>query len=212
MIILNSSRAGPLARAAPSHNNGAVPLPLPRVVAVNGSLRAGSTNGALVRAAAELAASELDVVLFEGLGALPHFNPDLDAEGAIAPPAVAAWRAALAEARALILCTPEYAHGMPGVLKNALDWLVASGELDGKPVLLVTASPGGGAHTHAQLTEVLRTMSARVLEEASLRLQFVRSQLAGDGSVADAAVRAQLRRGLEGLVATLAAAPATVSS
>jgi chromate reductase, NAD(P)H dehydrogenase (quinone) len=172
-------------------------------VAVSGSLRAGSTNGALLRAAAELAAPELDVVLFDGIGALPHFNPDLDGEGAVAAAPVAAWRAALAAARALVLCTPEYAHGMPGVLKNALDWLVGSGELDGKPVLLVTASPGGGAHTHAQLGEVLRTMSARVLDEASLRLQFVRSHLAPDGSVADPAVRAQLRRALDGLVAAI---------
>jgi chromate reductase len=181
----------------------------PPVVAISGSLRAGSANAALLRAAAELARAELDIVLHEELGALPHFNPDLDAEGATPPPAVAAWRALLAPARAFIVCSPEYAHGMPGTLKNALDWLVSSGETDGKPVLLISASPSGGHHAHAQLTEVLTTMSARVLAGASLRLQLVRNQLAPDGSVADPAVRAQLRGALDGLVAALA--PAAVS-
>jgi NAD(P)H-dependent FMN reductase len=168
-------------------------------------LRAGSANAALLRAAAELSHHDLDIVVYEGIGTLPHFNPDLDAEGAIPPPAVAAWRATLAPARAVIICSPEYAHGMPGALKNALDWVVSSGELDGKPILLINASPSGGQHTQAQLVEVLGTMSARVLVEAALRLQLVRSHLAPDGRVADPTVRAQLRSSLDALVAALAA-------
>ena len=91
----------------------------PRLLLVSGSLRAVSSNGAVLDAIAALAPSRIRVTRFDGLADLPAFNPDLDGEGAAPPPAVARWRAAIAGTDAVVICSPEYAHGVPGALKNA---------------------------------------------------------------------------------------------
>src|SRR5579859_4480587 len=108
-------------------------------LAISGGLRAASTNTSLLRAAAVLAPEDVTIKLYDGLGDLPHFNPDLDTE--LPPLAVARFRLRLRNAAGVIISTPEYAHGVQGVLKNALDWLVASGELYEKPVAIFSASP-----------------------------------------------------------------------
>ncbi|MGA5559956.1 NADPH-dependent FMN reductase [Streptomyces platensis] len=136
-----------------------------RLLALSGSLRARSSNGAVLRSALTFwdgPAATADI------GALPHFNPDLDGEDATPPVPVAALRTAAAAADALLVVSPEYAHGVPGVLKNALDWLVSSGECVSKPVAVITASPfpTGGDHANAQLREVLRMMSGEVVTAA----------------------------------------------
>ncbi|UKY51586.1 NADPH-dependent FMN reductase [Streptomyces inhibens] len=136
-----------------------------RLLALSGSLRARSSNGAVLRSALDLwdgPATTADI------GALPHFNPDLDGEDATPPAPVAALRTAVADADALLIVSPEYAHGVPGVLKNALDWLVSSGECVEKPVGLITASPfpTGGDHANAQLCETLRMMTGAVVPAA----------------------------------------------
>lgn len=163
-----------------------------KFLAIAGSLRAGSSTTAIVRAAAELAPPGTEVEVFEGVAALPHFSPDLDVDP---PPAtVAALRAALGASRGLIVATPEYAHGMPGSLKNALDWLVSAAEPIGMPVLLISASPSGAAHAHAQFSEVLRTMSMRLVDGGAHVL--ARSRLAADGSVRDRELLDAIARGL----------------
>ena len=129
-----------------------------KLLAVSGSLRADSLNTALLRALAGAAPAGVEVKLFGGLRDLPPFNPD-DEEGENA--AVTAWRTALRGADAVVISSPEYAHGIPGAFKNALDWVVGSAEFDGKPALLLCAS-ARGQHAPAQLAEVLRTMGARV--------------------------------------------------
>jgi NAD(P)H-dependent FMN reductase len=174
-----------------------------RILAISGSLRARSTNAAILRAAAAAAPAGVELVIYEGLGALPHFNPDLDQEGAIPPPAVADVRARLAGADAVLLCSPEYAHGAPGVLKNLLDWLVSVVELIGKPVAVIGASPSGGEFARAQLAHTLATMCWNVIEAANLRLALGRAQLDAAGDVADPAALAQIAAS----VAALAAAP-----
>lgn len=168
-----------------------------RVLAIAGSLRATSSNAALLRAAARSAPADVEVVLYEGLGALPPFSPDLDAEPLPGP--VAGLRAQIAAADALMICSPEYAHGMPGTLKNALDWLVSALEALGKPVLLVSASPGGAAHAHAQLAEVLRTMNLKLVDGGAH--VFTRARLDDSGEVADPEMRAVVSRGLAALAA-----------
>ena len=167
-----------------------------KLLAISGSLRATSSTAAIVRAAVALAPPGVVVEIFDGLAALPHFSPDLDVEPL--PPPVAALRAALGASRGLILATPEYAHGMPGSLKNALDWLVSATEPIGMPVLLVSASPGGAAHVHAQFSEVLRTMSMRLIDGGAHVL--ARSHLAADGSVRSPALLDALARGMAELV------------
>jgi len=97
------------------------------VLALSGSLRGDSSNGALLRAALALAPSTLAITYdTQSIAALPHFNPDLDT--AEPPAAVRAFRERLGAAEGVIICSPEYAHGVPGALKNALDWIVSSGE------------------------------------------------------------------------------------
>ena len=136
-----------------------------QILAISGSLRAASTNTTLLKAAAALAPEDVMFNLYDGLGDLPHFNPDLDKD----PPhaAVAEFRFQLGKSAGVIFSSPEYAHGVPGVLKNTLDWLVASGELYAKPVALFSASPRAG-YAQASLVETLTVMSARVVPEASI--------------------------------------------
>jgi chromate reductase, NAD(P)H dehydrogenase (quinone) len=157
------------------------------VLALSGSLRAGSSNAAIVRAAADLVAIEVFAT-----ASLPHFSPDLDVDPL--PEPVVELRAAVARNDAMLIATPEYAHGMPGSLKNALDWLVSATEPIDKPVLLIAASPGGAAHAHAQLLEVLRTMSMRVVDGGAH--VFSRAKLDAGGNVTDPALLAALRAGL----------------
>jgi NAD(P)H-dependent FMN reductase len=138
-----------------------------QILAISGSLRAASTNTMLLKAAAALAPEEVTLRIYDGLGDLPHFNPDLDKEPAHA--AVAEFRFQLRKSTGLIISTPEYAHGVPGVLKNALDWLVASGELYEKPVALFSASPRA-TYAQAFLIETLNVMTGRVVPEACIAL------------------------------------------
>ncbi|HEY6841914.1 MAG TPA: NADPH-dependent FMN reductase, partial [Chthoniobacterales bacterium] len=105
-----------------------------RILAISGSLRSISSNTTVLRAAQLLARPGVEVILYEGLGALPHFNPDLD--GDEPPQLVLELRSAVGLASGLLISSPEYAHGVPGSLKNALDWLVASVEFPNKAVAL----------------------------------------------------------------------------
>ena len=173
-----------------------------RLLAISGSLRATSSNAALVRAAARLAPDGVTIEVYDGLATLPHFSPDLDVEPHPAP--VAALRAAVGRNDGLVIATPEYAHGMPGSLKNALDWLVSATEPIDKPVLLVSASPSGAAHTHAQLSEVLRTMSMRLVDGGAH--VFSRAKLDAAGEVVDPALLDAIRAGLVALTSSLRAA------
>src|SRR5687768_3855814 len=111
-----------------------------KIVAISGSLRSASSNGVLLRAAARIAPEDVSIVLYDGLGRLPHFNPDDDREGAEPPAEVGELRRLLIKADGVLISSPEYAHGVPGVLKNMLDWLVSTGELSGKRVALLNAS------------------------------------------------------------------------
>jgi NAD(P)H-dependent FMN reductase len=139
-----------------------------RIIAISGSLRSGSSNTVLLRAARGVAPRRLSVELYDGIDRLPFFNPDLD-DGDDVPPAVESFRAELRAAHGLLISSPEYAHGVPGVLKNALDWLVGStqGEIVDKPVALINASPRA-THAQASLVETLRTMSAHVVADVKL--------------------------------------------
>ena len=103
--------------------------------------------------------------------------PDLDEEGAVPPDSIAKLRGLLIDADAVLISSPEYAHGVPGVLKNMLDWLVSTGELVGKPVALLNASAVGGTYAQASLLETLRTMNWRVVLEASRLEPFVRRKI-----------------------------------
>lgn len=165
-----------------------------RVLTVSGSLRASSSNTTLLEAAALVAAAGVRLERYSGLGELPHFNPDDDGEDVSAH--VREWRRQLQAADAVIFSTPEYAHGVPGSLKNALDWVVGSGELVGKPVALFNAS-ARGVFAQGALTETLRVMSARVVEGVTVNLMGTKWEARQIAE--DAAMAGLLRGGLRAL-------------
>lgn len=144
------------------------------IVTLCGSLRARSSNRAILRAYAQLAPAGLSFRPYEGLGRLPHFNPDLDHSDV--PAEVLALRQAVALADVLVISTPEYAHALPGSFKNALDWLVSDPAMVGKPVVILHAIRGSSWALDS-LKEVLRTMSAEILEDASVTLPLIASNL-----------------------------------
>ena len=175
------------------------------IVGISGSLRAASSNAALLRAVARVLPRDVKLVLYDGMGALPHFNPDLDDGEQPPPPAVAALREFLLNADGVVISSPEYAHGVPGALKNLLDWLVSTGELVGTPVALLNASPSGGAYAQSSLAETLRTMSWSVSEEGSLLQPFVKGRIHGE--LTDDAALARLKKALDAFVRSIRGAP-----
>lgn len=144
-----------------------------QLLAISGSLRSGASNTVLLEAAALIAAPAVHVALYDGLAALPPFNPDLDGIDSEPPPVVANLRAQVGRADGVLISSPEYAHGIPGSLKNLLDWLVASTEFPNKPVALLNTSPMS-VHAPAQLKEILATMNARLVTEASVTIPIGR--------------------------------------
>ena len=171
-----------------------------RILAISGSLRIASSNTALLRAAALLAPPGVSIELYAGLGHLPHFNPDLDTD--TPPEEVLALRLAVGGAAGLLISSPEYAHGIAGSMKNALDWLVRSTEFPFKPVAIVNASLRA-THALAQLREILATMSARIVEQSSITVPLDGRSLDAHGIVADSMLSDMLRDALARFVAAI---------
>jgi len=162
-----------------------------KIVAISGSLRAGSSNHAILNFLKSLTPPTIDYVIYDGLASLPHFDPGLDGDDP--PEKVTELRELLAGADGIIICTPEYAYGVPGSLKNALDWTVSSGSLVDKPLALITASTGG-ENAHRALLLILGALSANVLENATLLISFIRSKMDGDGNVSDEETKNKLEK------------------
>ena len=140
------------------------------IIAISGSLRAASTNSALIAALAANAPVDCRVQVYDGLGRLPIFNPD--DEGERTPPEAARLIEMIARADGVIVSCPEYAHGVPGGMKNALDWLVSRDAAVGKPAMLVHASPRS-LYARAALSEIMRTMSFAMYEERALEIALL---------------------------------------
>jgi chromate reductase, NAD(P)H dehydrogenase (quinone) len=172
-----------------------------RILLISGSTRHASTNSALVRTAVECAPAGVDAIGYDGLTDLPHFNPDDDREPL--PHPVAALRAAIAAADAVLFCTPEYAGTLPGSVKNLLDWTVGGTTLTDKPVAWVNAAadPRRGAGAHATLATVLGYVQARVVDDACRHVPVAREAVGTDGRIADAAIRSAITEALAALVA-----------
>jgi NAD(P)H-dependent FMN reductase len=178
-----------------------------RIVGISGSLRAGSSNHALLRMA-PLLIDSISLTIYDGLARLPHFSPDLEAD----PPAeVRAFRELVKSANGVIISSPEYVHGIPGSLKNALDWLVSSGEFINKPLVLWSASPSGAEFAHPQLLEICRTMTANVLVEASMKIPRARQAFDADGRLINEQLRRDLSLSLAALVRAASQEPEAAS-
>lgn len=168
-----------------------------KLLLISGSLRGGSTNSAALRTAAATAPAGIEAEIYDGMGRLPHFNPDDDpADGVGLDSEVVALRAALDAADTLLLSTPEYAGALPGSFKNLLDWSVGGGQMDAMPVAWINvsgaAAPSGGADAHDSLRKVLGYTGSRIVEDAVTRLPLSRADVGDDGLIASAEARAAI--------------------
>lgn len=174
-------------------------MPIVRILAISGSLRSASLNSALLRAVARLASADVRIELYTELGNLPMFNPDLKITDT---PSVANFYARLLEADGVIIASPEYAHGVTGVMKNALDWMVGSEAFVNKPVALLNASPRATI-AQAALKETLTVMSAQVVEAASIILPIIGSNLDEFGIVNHPSISTSIREALSAFQAEI---------
>ena len=170
------------------------------ILAISGSLRSASLNTTLLRAAARLTPHGMRIELFGELGALPLFNPDIEATD---PPAVVNFRARLRAADGVLIASPEYAHGITGAMKNALGWMVGCEIFVNKPVALFNASPRA-VHAQAALKETLATMSARIVDEASITVAILGARLDEAGIASHPEIAAALREALIAFQAAIA--------
>lgn len=173
------------------------------VLAICGSTRQSSSNHHLIKAITVLSQDIFDVRVLDGLTDIPHFNPDLDMEPDSAPAAVQAFRVQLAQADAVLICTPEYAIGVPGTLKNAVDWTVSSMHFSRKPVALITAGTSGHK-AHQSLLGTLLIIESKISEEAQLVISGVKTKVNAQGVITDEGTLMQVRKLVQSLAAVVA--------
>lgn len=170
-----------------------------KIFAVSGSTRKDSTNMNLINAIADLFSDELDIIIFQGISTIPHFNPDLDIGNS--PEAVEIFRRKIHEADGILICTPQYAMGVPGTLKNAIDWTVSSMEFSHKPVALITASLAGHKG-HLSLMETLKVIEADIPDSSRLLISFAKTKI-GDNKIINVETLAQVIKLIDSLMLTI---------
>lgn len=165
-----------------------------KITAISGSIKERSVNTYVLEALKQIAADRFQVELYKNIDLLPFFNPDLDKPTSPVMATVADFRAVLKASDVVIISTPEYAHGVPGVLKNALDWIVSSGELVDKPVFTISASPmvTAGQMAHESLRATLKMISARLSDTSRLSIPFINQCFNQDGILIDDELRQKL--------------------
>lgn len=154
----------------------------PIILCISGSLRQGSSNSKILAYIAQQFSSVANFEVYNGLDLLPFFSPERDIEPA--HPEVANFRDQLKQANGILICTPEYAFGVPGVLKNALDWTVSSAEFSRKPTALITAS-SVGEKGHQALLHTLTAIDADISDNAKLLIPFIRTKFDKEGNLKD---------------------------
>ena len=166
-----------------------------KILAISGSLRSNATNTAILKYL-KIVTEEVDIEIYGGLADLPHFSPLVNEEET--PDSVVDFYDKIKEADAVIICTPEYAFGVPGTLKNALDWTVSTGIFYQKPVALITAA-SSGEKAHQAMLWILEAISAKVIPEMTLLISNVRTKVNSDGQVTDLATQEALKKMLDSL-------------
>jgi chromate reductase, NAD(P)H dehydrogenase (quinone) len=164
------------------------------LLGISGSLRKQSSNTTLLRAAQQLTPEGVELILYQDLETLPHFNPDVE-ETAL-PLAVAKLRTHIQKADGLLFSTPEYAHGVPGSLKNMLDWLVSGSEFMDKPVALLNAS-SRSTYAQASLTEIVKTMAGYFVEEATTTINLLGKHHDEASIIADPVMATSIEKAIE---------------
>lgn len=153
-----------------------------KILAMSGSTRQNSTNHRLIKAIAEISKDVFELQSYNDISLLPHFSPDNDNEHV--DKEVIYFRQLLNEADGIIICTPEYAHGVPGTLKNAIDWTVSTNEFYHKPTMLITASTDG-KKGHEALFETLRVIEAKNIDTLQLIIPFASTKIDTDNRIID---------------------------
>ena len=171
-----------------------------KVLAISGSTRQNSSNHKLINAIAALAAEQIEITTFGSIATLPHFNPDDNNEQVHEE--VESFRQLLRNADGVIICTPEYAHGVPGSLKNAIDWTVSTSEFSHKPTVLITASTDG-RFGHTALLETLKVIEAKNIEQLQMVIQFIRTKVSEDSKITDEQTLQEVKNLIEKFVKTI---------
>jgi len=158
-----------------------------KVVAISGSTRKGSTNELILRHIAKQYAHLLEVVIYNDLDKLPHFNPDMEP----APEEVLKLRSLISSADGVLICTPEYIFSLPGSLKNMIDWMVSTTLFSGKPTAFIVAS-ALGEKTFESLNLIIKTLEAKMGDKAALLISGVRGKVSKSGQITDQATLQQI--------------------
>lgn len=161
------------------------------ILAICGSTRQHSANKDVIRAISELSKEILNINLYEGLTSLPYFNQDLSIENT--PQSVLDFRDAISKADGVIICTPEYVFSLPGILKNAIEWVVSTTVFTDKPTALITAS-SSGHKAHESLLLVMNTLSIKTNDEMCVLISGVKSKLDAQVQIIDEPLIIQLKQ------------------
>lgn len=168
-----------------------------KIFAICGSTRQNSINLELLKIIAGLEKERIEMQIFTQIDYLPHYNPDIDNPENV-PTFVVNFRSKLREADGILICTPEYAMGVPGTLKNALDWTVSSMEFSQKPTALITASTSG-EKGHQFLLETLKVIEAKIDEKTSLLISTPKTKIK-DSLITDSETLINVRSVIENLI------------
>lgn len=168
-----------------------------KIVVIPGSLRSNSSSNAILNCVIRMFPRGVSVETYQGIGTLPHFDDPADT-----PETVRYFRNKVREADAVLICTPEYAFGIPGSLKNALDWTVGTGEFVDKPVGFITAS-SQGEKGHAALLLTLTALSSKIIDGGNLLIPSVRSRLDVHGNIKDLGLTKELKGVVDALVKSI---------
>ncbi len=173
------------------------------ILAISGSLKSTSANSNILKAIGKIAPQNVRMDIFDGLDKLPHFNP----ESAKDIESVNNLRQQCKATDGIIISTPEYAFGVPGVLKNALDWMVFSGELNEKPVIAISASPlySGGDKALASLLLTLTALGTNMDTRSSLSIPDIKSKINEAGEITDGETIRKLEELLDNLIKKISA-------
>lgn len=153
------------------------------MVAICGSTSQQSVNRSLIEAIINLCDERFEISIYNSIGGLPQFNPEDDVQNVAKE--VFNFRELLDNADGIIICTPEYAHGVPGTLKNAIDWTISSGQFPNKPTMLITAATDG-KFGHKALLETLSAIEAKNIANLQLVINFAKTKISMDGRITDA--------------------------
>jgi NAD(P)H-dependent FMN reductase len=164
-----------------------------KILGISGSLRNNSSTNVVLNEIQKMMPSEVEFEIFDNIGKLPHFDGSEEI-----PATVQYFLDKIKAADGVLICTPEYAFGVPGSLKNALDWTVGTGEFDGKPTALITASLSG-EKGHEAMLNIFTAINARVPEGGALLVPFIRAKVK-EGKIVDEKMKEDVRAVCNALV------------